>query len=957
MNKTKKFKGLRNFQSRKAAKYFLTLAVLFLALAGPASALDVGLQYGTYTGLGTQDIRVTVMRIVQIFLGLVGLIALILVIYAGYMYMTSAGNVEKIEMAKKTLKNAAIGLFIIFFAFAIVSFIIGVLTGALGGGGGQPPSDPPTGCENCGYLGGGIIESVYPLPNAKEVARNTSLMVTFKVPMDPGTIIGNAPATCSPASPCSGNLVSNNVKIYEISKTDAGKLGDTDVLASSPDGRTFVFRPVNYLGDGINNVWYAVKLTNGIEKDNNESAFPGAGGSFTWRFEIGSFLDLDPAAISNVFPRPDDLSDSYSTTAAVQAEGKITVTAQPNFAEAAAVTEIVKEVGPNLTIAGNYNCLIDTLVCISYEASAFAVIPRTGADCSSGASSGHGFVVNPVITNGALNLGCGLIANFSGLPAPETAGNLWHFKAIAAKTADTLTVDSKRYTFVNAPTAPGDGKIQVSTSLANTATAIAGKIQLDTNSLGVNAFAAGKDVTLTAKVAGISGNAIPISASGNWAAVTRMQGGAPFSYRPTTQDAPDQPRNAVVSLTFSEPINVSEATADTVKVEYDNGGAWTPVLGKYLYSNNYQTVEFLSDNACTDGSGNPIINSCGEKIYCLPTIEPAPYKATHYRVTVKAGLLKTCTADSECLDQNYKICADLSGGGKACQMQSGGQPVAFYPEAHETAPLGIVDAANNSFNGNKNTYIFNNKTFGQAEGPKEQSSWEPYSLNDKAANTGDDLVWEFYINKNIDLAGPTVETIQPNIVEANISLTAPATAEFKELLMSATLKPGSNYRDGQCSCAADDQCPAGQTCDSAISKCKSSEGEQAYCLEDKECPKVSGQTPQCVNKKYVSLINRSAWQVGWWVAQAGIDTSSPLDEYADKTKAYLEHTRLAEITNYGAELGSGIKDIYQNCFLPSEGPGKDSAPVCGTDAGKPYCCNGAPMDKAAWAGSECFTGY
>src|SRR3989344_4352022 len=97
---------------------FLTLVVIFVFGVMPALAqLQTGLEYGTYTGLGTQDIRITIMKIIRIFLGLVGIIAIILIMYGGYVWMTSAGNPEKVEQAKKILRNAAIGLLIIFSAF------------------------------------------------------------------------------------------------------------------------------------------------------------------------------------------------------------------------------------------------------------------------------------------------------------------------------------------------------------------------------------------------------------------------------------------------------------------------------------------------------------------------------------------------------------------------------------------------------------------------------------------------------------------------------------------------------------------------------------------------------------------------------------------------------------------------------------------------------------------------
>src|SRR3989344_461501 len=120
----------------------VTLVVIFVSGVLPVLALETGIGYGTYTGLGQQDIRISIMKVVRVALGLIGIITILLILYAGYLWMTSAGNADKIDQAKMTMRNAAIGLAIIFSAFAIVSFIIGALERGtiIGPPGGGPPS-------------------------------------------------------------------------------------------------------------------------------------------------------------------------------------------------------------------------------------------------------------------------------------------------------------------------------------------------------------------------------------------------------------------------------------------------------------------------------------------------------------------------------------------------------------------------------------------------------------------------------------------------------------------------------------------------------------------------------------------------------------------------------------------------------------------------------------------------
>ena len=60
-------------------------------------------------------------------LGLIGSIALLFIIIAGVMYMTSAGNEERIASSKKILNGAVIGLIIALLAYSLLQVIMTVL--------------------------------------------------------------------------------------------------------------------------------------------------------------------------------------------------------------------------------------------------------------------------------------------------------------------------------------------------------------------------------------------------------------------------------------------------------------------------------------------------------------------------------------------------------------------------------------------------------------------------------------------------------------------------------------------------------------------------------------------------------------------------------------------------------------------------------------------------------------
>lgn len=76
------------------------------------------------TGLGNDDPRFIAANIINIVLGFLGIIALILILYAGFKWMTAAGNEDRVTEAKKLLVAAVIGLIIILSAFALSSFVL-----------------------------------------------------------------------------------------------------------------------------------------------------------------------------------------------------------------------------------------------------------------------------------------------------------------------------------------------------------------------------------------------------------------------------------------------------------------------------------------------------------------------------------------------------------------------------------------------------------------------------------------------------------------------------------------------------------------------------------------------------------------------------------------------------------------------------------------------------------------
>ena len=75
---------------------------------------------GLATNANANDI---VVIIINIMLWLIGILAVIMLIFGGIKYATSAGDSNKVTSAKNTIMYAVIGLIIAIFAWAIVRWV------------------------------------------------------------------------------------------------------------------------------------------------------------------------------------------------------------------------------------------------------------------------------------------------------------------------------------------------------------------------------------------------------------------------------------------------------------------------------------------------------------------------------------------------------------------------------------------------------------------------------------------------------------------------------------------------------------------------------------------------------------------------------------------------------------------------------------------------------------------
>lgn len=124
---------MRNINLIKVANIlavFVMLALVALPLVALAQFPSGGLKdSGPNPVTGVSTATQLVIRVINILLAIAGLIAVIFLIIGGFKYITSGGNEETAEAAKKTITNAIIGIVVIILAFVIVTVISNALSG------------------------------------------------------------------------------------------------------------------------------------------------------------------------------------------------------------------------------------------------------------------------------------------------------------------------------------------------------------------------------------------------------------------------------------------------------------------------------------------------------------------------------------------------------------------------------------------------------------------------------------------------------------------------------------------------------------------------------------------------------------------------------------------------------------------------------------------------------------
>lgn len=111
------------------------------AVTCPAGSLKEGQDLPSYAecnldDAGQPDLMDTVTQILNVIVGIIGVLAVAVIIIGAVFFVTSQGDAGKVARARNTILYGIVGLVISLLAFAIVNFVLGAVFGGGSGSGG-----------------------------------------------------------------------------------------------------------------------------------------------------------------------------------------------------------------------------------------------------------------------------------------------------------------------------------------------------------------------------------------------------------------------------------------------------------------------------------------------------------------------------------------------------------------------------------------------------------------------------------------------------------------------------------------------------------------------------------------------------------------------------------------------------------------------------------------------------
>jgi len=120
-------------KNKKILISIILLSVILVANCALAAVDPYAQLNSVASGVGLSsnaNLPGTIGNIVKGLLTLIGVLFLVLLIYAGFLWMTDMGDGKKAQKAREIIKNSVIGLILVFISYGITLFVVNQLIAA-----------------------------------------------------------------------------------------------------------------------------------------------------------------------------------------------------------------------------------------------------------------------------------------------------------------------------------------------------------------------------------------------------------------------------------------------------------------------------------------------------------------------------------------------------------------------------------------------------------------------------------------------------------------------------------------------------------------------------------------------------------------------------------------------------------------------------------------------------------
>jgi amino acid transporter len=126
---------MESITKKKLISFALCLSICSFALLPTLALGQFGLDEMTELEISTNastNLTSMIVGVINVVLGFLGVIAVVIILFAGFKWMTAAGSEEKVKDAETMIIQAIMGLVVIFLAWVIANFVISGLMTATG---------------------------------------------------------------------------------------------------------------------------------------------------------------------------------------------------------------------------------------------------------------------------------------------------------------------------------------------------------------------------------------------------------------------------------------------------------------------------------------------------------------------------------------------------------------------------------------------------------------------------------------------------------------------------------------------------------------------------------------------------------------------------------------------------------------------------------------------------------